>query len=434
MSVLGRYIVDAVLIERRSPTELARSHGISRRWVHKLVKRFNQGGYAALEPRSRRPHSCSHQTSDGVQAQVLSLRQELVADGHDAGPETIAHHLIGRVDKLPSAATIWRILKRHGLISPQPHKRPRSSFIRFEAKLPNETWQLDATPWQLANGTPVEILNFLDDRSRLALASTCFPSLKADDVVRVFWSASNSFGRPASLLSDNAAVFSGRSRPGQGPARARVGATGHPLQALDSLSPSDLRQSRALPPNPQTISAPAAVGSVAHGVAVPARRLSRLLQPASATSCAQSPDTARRFQFAPQGSTRTTTCGQRPTGSPRQDRFLWQSHPSISGPPPTHPSRHSPQEPSGPTPGRRAGRAHPHRRRRVDPRSDHRPNPQLPAARRPLARAQCLATGENYVLREDIGSPGGIRGNVRYTDSPLPAGRTGLGLSPGGKS
>jgi len=215
MSVLGRYIVDAVLIERRSPSELARSHGISRRWVHKLVKRFNQGGYAALEPRSRRPHSCSHQTSDAVQAQVLSLRQELVADGHDAGPETIAHHLIGRVDKLPSAATIWRILKRHGLITPQPHKRPRSSFIRFEAKLPNETWQLDATTWPLANGTPVEILNFLDDRSRLAVASTCFPSLKADDVVRVFWSASNGFGLPASLLSDNAAVFSGRSRRGK---------------------------------------------------------------------------------------------------------------------------------------------------------------------------------------------------------------------------
>jgi transposase InsO family protein len=215
MSVLGRYIVDAVLIERRSPTELARNHGISRRWVHKLVKRFKEGGYAALEPRSRRPNSCSHQTASEVQAQVIRLRRELVANGHDAGPETIAHHLFGQVDKPPSVATIWRILKRNGLISPQPHKRPRSSFIRFEAKLPNETWQLDSTPWQLADGSPVEILNFLDDRSRLALASTSLPSVKADDVVRVFYSASSSFGLPASLLSDNAAVFTGKSRRGK---------------------------------------------------------------------------------------------------------------------------------------------------------------------------------------------------------------------------
>jgi len=215
MSVLGHYIVDAVLIERRSPTELARNHGISRRWVHKLVKRFKEGGYAALEPRSRRPNSCSHQTASDVQAQVIRLRQQLVANGHDAGPETIAHHLFGQVDKPPSVATIWRILKRNGLIAPQPHKRPRSSFIRFEAKLPNETWQLDSTPWQLADGGPVEILNFLDDRSRLALASTSLPSVKADDVVRVFYSASSSFGLPASLLSDNAAVFTGKSRRGK---------------------------------------------------------------------------------------------------------------------------------------------------------------------------------------------------------------------------
>jgi len=215
MSALGRYIVDAVVLERRSPTELARDHGISRRWIHKLVKRFKEGGYASLAPRSRRPHSCSQQTSPDIQAKLLELRQELVAGGHDAGPETIAHHLLGRVEKVPSVATVWRILKRNGLITPQPHKRPRSSFIRFEAKLPNETWQLDSTPWQLADGSPVEILNFLDDKSRVALASTSFPTLKASDVVRVFYSASNTFGLPASLLSDNAAVFTARSRGGK---------------------------------------------------------------------------------------------------------------------------------------------------------------------------------------------------------------------------
>jgi transposase InsO family protein len=215
MSALARYIVDAVVLERRSPTELARDHGITRRWIHKLVKRFKEGGYSALEPRSRRPHSCSHQISSDVQAKVLRLRQELVAAGHDAGPDTIAHHLKGQVDKVPSAATVWRLLKRNGLITPQPHKRPKSSFIRFEAQLPNETWQLDATPWQLADDSPVEILNFLDDKSRVALASQALLTVKSADPVHVFHSASNTFGLPASLLSDNAAVFTARSRGGK---------------------------------------------------------------------------------------------------------------------------------------------------------------------------------------------------------------------------
>jgi len=215
MPALARYIVDAVVLEHRSPTELARDHGISRRWIHKLVKRFKEGGYAALEPRSRRPHFCPHQTSSEVQAKVLQLRRELDAAGHDAGPDTIVHHLIGQVDKVPSVATVWRILKGHGLISPQPHKRPRSSFIRFEAELPNETWQLDSTPWQLADGSPVEVLNFLDDKSRLAVACKSFLTVKAADPVHVFHSASNEFGYPASLLSDNAAVFTARSRGGK---------------------------------------------------------------------------------------------------------------------------------------------------------------------------------------------------------------------------
>jgi transposase InsO family protein len=215
MSSIARYVVDAVVLEHRRPTELARAHGISRRWIHKLVKRFKEGGYAAIGPRSRRPHSCSHQTASEVQAKVLQLRQELAAAGHDAGPDTIAHHLIGQVELVPSVATVWRILKRNGLITPQPHKRPRSSFIRFEAKLPNETWQMDATPWQLADGTPVELLNFEDDRSRLFLNSTAFPTVKAADVVHAFYSASNQFGLPASVLSDNAAVFTAKSRRGK---------------------------------------------------------------------------------------------------------------------------------------------------------------------------------------------------------------------------
>jgi transposase len=212
---MGRYLVEAVLVEGRRVTELARSHDVSRWWIYKLLARYKEGGYAALEARSRRPKSCSHQTSDQIVAEVVRLRQELTESGFDAGPQTILHHLQGKVDKMPSAATIWRILKRQGLIAPEPHKRPRSSFVRFEAELPNETWQCDATAWQLADGSSVEILNLEDDHSRLFLNSTAHTTVKAGDVVEAFFVATDSYGLPASFLSDNAAVFSGRSRRGK---------------------------------------------------------------------------------------------------------------------------------------------------------------------------------------------------------------------------
>jgi transposase InsO family protein len=53
--------------------------------------------------------------------------------------------------------------------SPSPKKRPRSSYIRFQAELPNETWQADFTHYRLADGTDTEIHTWLDDHSRYAL-------------------------------------------------------------------------------------------------------------------------------------------------------------------------------------------------------------------------------------------------------------------------
>lgn len=212
---LERYVVDAVVLEGRSPTEIARRHGISRSWLYRLLRRYREGGYEALAPRSRRPHSCPHRTPPELEAAVVALRAELAEAGHDAGPATIAHDLARRFERSPSPATVWRILRRHGLITPQPHKRPRSSFIRFEAALPNELWQADTTHWRLADGSDVEILDLIDDHSRLLLAADAFRTVKGGDVVRTFLAATESHGAPAGLLTDNGAVFAGRPRGGK---------------------------------------------------------------------------------------------------------------------------------------------------------------------------------------------------------------------------
>ena len=210
----ARYLVEAMVVERRRPSELARTHGVARSWLYTLLARFREGGYPALEPRSRRPRSSPQRIPAEVETEVVRLRQELSRAGFDAGPETILVHLQERCSRLPSAATVWRILKRRGLVTPQPHKRPKASFVRFQAELPNQMWQCDATSWQLADGRPVEILNLEDDHSRLFLNSVAYPTVKAQDVVECFFAAA-SYGLPASLLSDNAAVFSGSSRRGK---------------------------------------------------------------------------------------------------------------------------------------------------------------------------------------------------------------------------
>jgi len=212
---LGRFLVEAVVVSGASPNQLARSHPISRSWLFRLLARYKQGGLGAVEPRSRRPKSSPTRTPADVQQAIVELRQELVTLGVDAGAQTIAHHLAIRLGSAPSRSTIWRILKAEGLITPEPHKRPKSSWNRFQAELPNQLWQADATHWRLANRNEVEILNLIDDHSRFCLASVAYLTIKAADVLEAFTTAGQSYGYPARFLTDNAAVFSGAPRKGR---------------------------------------------------------------------------------------------------------------------------------------------------------------------------------------------------------------------------
>jgi transposase InsO family protein len=211
----ARYLVEAYVLEGRSVSELAAAHGVHRSWIYKLLARYRAGGYEGLAARSRRPRSCKHETSPEVVKAIVGLRGELAAEGHDAGAETIAYHLAQRNQDIPSVSTIWRVLRREGLVVPERQKRPLSSLIRFEAQLPNELWQADITCWGLASGDVVEILNLIDDHSRLFLGSVAYRRVKAADVVASFHKAAGLHGLPASLLSDNGAVFTGSYRGGK---------------------------------------------------------------------------------------------------------------------------------------------------------------------------------------------------------------------------
>jgi transposase InsO family protein len=204
---LGRYVVDAVVLEGRSYREVAAAHGVSKSWVAKLVGRFRVGGYDAIRPRSRAPNTVHGRTSDDVEDRIIEIRKRLSESGFDAGAETIRVHLLAEVRGAPSTSTIWRILRRRGFVVPQPHKRPRSSWTRFEAHLPNECWQSDVTHWKLADGSDVEIINVIDDHSRLCVSSRAVRVALANHVVEMLREAGQRLGLPAALLTDNGRVY-----------------------------------------------------------------------------------------------------------------------------------------------------------------------------------------------------------------------------------
>jgi transposase InsO family protein len=217
----ARLVITAVVTEGRSQSEVAAAYGVSKGWVSKLMARYRGEGEAAFEPRSRAPRTSPSATRPETVQVVLELRKKLAEAGLDAGADTIGWHLAHHHQLRLSRATINRILTRAGAVTPEPAKRPKSSYIRFAAEQPNETWQSDFTHYRLTrpDGTPgadTEIITWLDDHSRYALHISAYPQITAPTVLSTFTTAAALHGYPASTLTDNGMVYTVRFAGGKG--------------------------------------------------------------------------------------------------------------------------------------------------------------------------------------------------------------------------
>jgi transposase InsO family protein len=226
-------------LEGLNVTKLCKQHGISTKTFYKWRNRYEEEGLAGLYERSRRPHSLAKKLPDEVEDQVVRLRHELIDKGLDGGSATIRWHLQGQGLAAPSEASIWRMLVRRGVVTRQPKKRPRSSYVRFEAALPNECWQIDATERALTNGQTVWIFNIIDDHSRVAIRSMAVLSATTQAAWSAFSSGIEMWGIPSRCLSDNGLAFSGKLR-------------GYEVIFETNLRAAGIKASTSRPYHPQT--------------------------------------------------------------------------------------------------------------------------------------------------------------------------------------
>ena len=210
----AQLVIIALFVEKQTPAQVAARYGVHRAWVYKLKARYEAEGDTALEPRSRRPKTSPGATPPETIELVLRLRKQLAEDGHDAGPDTLGWHLEQHHGVALSRATIHRILTRHGAVTPEPKKRPKSSYIRFEAAMPNETWQSDFTHYPLTDTASfpkgIEIITWLDDCTRYALHISAHRAITTPIVKATFKEAAGQHGIPASTLTDNGMVYTVR--------------------------------------------------------------------------------------------------------------------------------------------------------------------------------------------------------------------------------
>jgi transposase InsO family protein len=218
--------------------EFCRSVGISRTAFYKWRARFRAGGVQGLLDRSRRPVTSPGATTLVVEDAVVRWRKELQNKGCDCGPQSIRWKLekdpqFPDPTTLPSRATIARILSRRGLVTPQPRKRPRSSYRRFTYPRPNECWQSDWTEWALADRSPVAIAGTLDDHSRYLVGLRAGPGDGTGALVwQVMTDGIAECGIPMNSLSDNGSTYTARLRGGEADFERNLRALG--VQTINS--------------------------------------------------------------------------------------------------------------------------------------------------------------------------------------------------------
>lgn len=179
-------------------------YGISPATFYVWRSRFNEQGVEGLQPRSRRPGHSPVQVTGDREATIVTMRRT-----HPAwGARRIRDELRLAGVSPPAVSTIHQVLVRHGLV--EPVRSEARATARFERPVPNDLWQIDATEWELADRTVVQIIDIIDDHSRVLTASRAWPGLSEDNAWDTLQGAIDAYGPPRQLLSDNARWLTGR--------------------------------------------------------------------------------------------------------------------------------------------------------------------------------------------------------------------------------
>ena len=206
----------------QSVTEVCRRHEISRDTFYRWKRRFEAVGIAGLLDRSRVPITQPKRIDGALEEDICTMRIE-----HPRWGAHTIHTRMARAGKNPpSESTIHRALKRNGLVSSDPTKKPKSLLRRFERDEPNDLWQMDATEVALSDETTAEVVSVLDDHARFLLAAIVCPVATCEVTWAAFVAAARSYGLPRQVFTDNHLSFTGRLRGFEVAFERKVRATG----------------------------------------------------------------------------------------------------------------------------------------------------------------------------------------------------------------
>lgn len=189
-----RALAHLVLNQGASLAQACRLAGVTRKTGRKWVRRARQAGIESLAELSRRPETCPHKTSDGIERELVELKMRFPCWG--AKKLTL---LLEREQGLHlPLRTADRILERRGLVQKREAPEP---LQRFERERPLDLLQNDFKGMPLS--APYSVLTLLDDSQRFCLAFEPLKDRTGSTVFSFLWEVFGEHGLPLEMLMDN---------------------------------------------------------------------------------------------------------------------------------------------------------------------------------------------------------------------------------------
>ena len=193
-----------------SLSDLCREFGVSRPTGYRWINRYKEVGPEGLLDRNRKPHGCSHATSEATENAILALRSK--------HPSWGARKLKARLEKVqprvnwPAASTFGNILHRAGLTNPKQKKRRTTPCSEpfSEVTAPNQLWCMDFKGYFLTgDGYRCDPFTITDAHSRFLIRCQAVARMDLAQVSAVCDAAMRKFGMPERIRTDNGAPFAG---------------------------------------------------------------------------------------------------------------------------------------------------------------------------------------------------------------------------------
>ncbi len=209
---MKRAVLDAVARSPFSVRKTLHDLDVPPSTYYRWKKAYASSGEAALVDKSPYRGRVWNQLLDVERSEILRLAAEFP----EKSSRELAVHLTDHGAFAVSESTVYRTLKRAGLVFPRPVKTfPASAEYRYKPKRVNEQWQTDASYFKAVSWGWYYLISVLDDKSRKILAWRLQPTMRAPDFSEVIEAACEFTGvdrmgtKPRILSDRGSALISG---------------------------------------------------------------------------------------------------------------------------------------------------------------------------------------------------------------------------------